>query len=482
MDMPSLSANPLLPWAIGLAVGFPLVMVALGEIASSAKRRGWPAAKVLAGVRLLVIPALALIVFLRHVIDLPADHTGLQLVKTVFWIAVLYQSLAYLNQVVFGSAPEGSWQSRVPSLVRDLARFTLVAIGAGMIYSEVWGKEIGAAWAALGLGSVVIGLALQEPLGNTVSGLILLAERPLAIGDFITAEGTTGRVLEINWRSVHILTADLELKIIPSSVLYRSSFTNLSRPTKERAGSIDIRFSSGLPPHHVKQAMLKMMQSIPGILETPAPTVDIFEYAGDAVVYRLGFTVARPEGWASARDTVLTRAWYVARRAGLDIPGQPLRTEDQVIPLELLKDFPLFSVGDPLAADIAPALRFLPFGAGERLVAEKGPLLGLYLVVQGEAELTARDRNGDVHQLGRVGRGDFFGENAMVAGQPSDVTVTALEDTDVLIIEPAVLQKLLEQSPRLVHAVGHALESRRTALQSVRSLKRPVPTPSADAA
>jgi len=237
-----------------------------------------------------------------------------------------------------------------------------------------------------------------------------------------------------------------------------------------------------LPPNRIKQTLLELMRSVPGILEQPIPSVAIVECAGDAVVYRLGFTVARQEDLASARDTLLTRAWYVARRARLDIPGQPPRAEDSVVPFELLKEFPLFGNGGSSAVDIAPALQFLPFGAGENLVAEKGPLLGLYLVVKGEAVLTVRDRSGDVHQLGRVGRGDFFGENAMVAGQPSDVTVTALEDTDVLIIEPAALQKLLEQSPRLVHAIGHVLESRRTALQSVRSLKRPLPAPSADAA
>jgi small-conductance mechanosensitive channel len=482
MDMPSLSANPLLPWALGLAVGFPLVMVALGEFSSRAERHGWPSAKVLAGIRRVVIPSLALILFLRHVVDMPADNTGLRLIKTLFWIAVLYQSLAYVNQVVFGAARAGTWQSRVPSLVRDMARFTLVAIGAGLIYSEVWGEEISAAWAALGLGSVVIGLALQEPLGNTVSGLILLAERPLALGDYITAEGVTGMVVEINWRSVHILTAELELKIVPSSALYRASFSNLSRPTKARTGSVDLRFSSALPPHRVKSVMLDMIRGVSGILEEPAPSVSVFEYAGDAIVYRLGFTVATPEELTTAGETVLTRAWYAARRSGLDIPGQPPRDEEVERPIDRIREFPLFHLGDTLAAEIGPALSFLPFGAGEALVAERGPLLGLYLVVKGSAELTAKDPSGDVHRFGRLGPGEFFGENAMVAGQASDLTVTALEDTDVVVIEPDALQRLLEQSPRLVHAIGHVLESRRAALHSIRGLKRQLVAPTANAA
>jgi small-conductance mechanosensitive channel len=245
----SILSEPILPWTIALAVGFPLLMVALGELSALGRRRGWPAAGVVSGVRVLVVPTLALILFLRYILGLPEDNTVVQLVKTVLWIAVLYQGLSFVNHVLFGSAPEGSWQARVPSLVRDLVRFAVVGIGAAFIYSEVWGKEIGTAWAALGLGSVVIGLALQEPLGNTVSGLILLAERPLAVGDWITVDGVTGRVVEINWRSVRLQTTSLELKIVPNSALYKGSFSNLSRPTLERAGGVELSFAYEVPPN-----------------------------------------------------------------------------------------------------------------------------------------------------------------------------------------------------------------------------------------
>lgn len=471
MDMPSLLSNPLLPWAVGLSLGFPLLMVALGEIISHGRLRGWASTGILSGIRMLVVPSLALIIFLRYILEWPADNTVLQLIGTFFWIVVLYQSLAFLNQVVFGSAKAGSWQSRVPSLVRDLARFTLVAIGASLIYSEVWGKEVGAAWAALGLGSVVIGLALQEPLGNIVSGLILLAERPLAIGDFITADGTTGQVTEINWRSVYVQTSDLELKIIPNSALYRASFSNLSRPTCEHAGGVDLRFSSAHPPSEVKDIMMDVIHSVPNIIDHPPPSVSIVEYAGDAIVYRLRFTVERPDNLGVAKDIVLTRAWYAAKRAELNIPGQPPSEDLIQSPHFLLREFDIFNQENNANDQITPYLKSIPYGRGETVVEENGPLKGLYVVVKGRALLTARDRDGNPHQIGDIHRGDFFGETAMVIGQPSDYEVTAMEDTHFLVIEPAGIQILLEKSPRLVHAMGHVLEARRASLQTIRKLK-----------
>ena len=62
----------------------------------------------------------------------------------------------------------GSWQRKVPRLLRDLMRLLLVAIGLAIVYSFVWGREIEGALAALGVTSIVVGLALQEPLGNLV--------------------------------------------------------------------------------------------------------------------------------------------------------------------------------------------------------------------------------------------------------------------------------------------------------------------------
>ncbi|MFN9912835.1 MAG: mechanosensitive ion channel family protein, partial [Pirellulaceae bacterium] len=130
------------------------------------------------------------------------------------------------NDLVFATGDGESWRARVPKLFRDLSRAVLVAIGAMFIYSRVWGYELSNALTALGVGSVVIGLALQEPLGNIVSGLMLLFERPLNVGDWVVADGKTGKVIEINWRSVHIETATRELEIVPNVSLYKASFSN----------------------------------------------------------------------------------------------------------------------------------------------------------------------------------------------------------------------------------------------------------------
>ena len=221
---------PLLPAAI-LAVGFPLALLIATEMLNSSMRRGGMLAPTLRVVRNLVLPALAAMMFVTEVWQVAPDQTASRVVRTLFWVSLLVCLLTLTNDALFGGRHQASMRERVPKLFRDLARVTLVSIGAALIYQHVWQQEIGGALTALGLGSIVVGLALQEPLGNIVSGLMLLLERPLAIGDWIIADGTTGKVIEINWRSVHIESVLHEMRIIPNVVLYKTSFSNLSRPT-----------------------------------------------------------------------------------------------------------------------------------------------------------------------------------------------------------------------------------------------------------
>jgi small-conductance mechanosensitive channel len=241
------------------------LLLLLNESIAFCRRRGLPVERTMRNLRNLVVPAAALLVFVRFVLELPQSSTGPRLVESAFWILLLYTLLGVVNDLVFGGGGPGSLGERVPKLFRDLVRALLVAIGAMVVYSQVWGHEVSAALTALGLGSIVIGLALQEPLGNIVSGLMLLSERPLNVGDWIQVGGVRGRVIEINWRAVHIETPTRELQVIPNVELYKGTFANLSRPTPLRTEVIEMGFSYDDAPNRVKEVMIDLMRTTPGV-------------------------------------------------------------------------------------------------------------------------------------------------------------------------------------------------------------------------
>lgn len=460
--------------ALALAVGFPLVMLVLNEAISSTSGSRPRISRVLRSLRNLVAPALAADIFVRFVLQWPPDGTAVQLVATVFWLTLLYALLGLLNEILFASADEGSWQARVPTLFTDLIRIVLVAIGAMVIYSQVWGQEIEGALTALGLGSVVIGLALQEPLGNLVSGLMLMFERPLQVGDWVNVNDVTGKVIEINWRSVHIQTPTRELRIVPNVELYKGAFSNLSRPTDVRTESVEIGLSYDDPPNRVKAVLTELLATTPGVLRDPGPLVRTVNYADFSIIYRLIFSVARQEELHATRDAIMTRLWYVIRREGLTIP-YPIAMEyapdenpsrPPPSPAALLQQHPRFRPA--LREDRAEQVRVVDYAAGEIIQIAGQRFEGFALVVQGRAQLLTAGAQATPTVVGELGPGDCFGGQLRAGSALDEPGVVALEDVRLMVFEHAAIAELLNRSPALASELGAAMEQRVKAAQAAR--------------
>ncbi|MEY5012339.1 MAG: hypothetical protein RLZ22_1231 [Verrucomicrobiota bacterium] len=462
--------------AIILALGFPLVLLVLNESIAACNRSGLVLARTLRSIRNLVAPALALLIFVRHILELPQSNTIVRVIETGFWVLLLYALLGVVNDLVFGAARSDTWREKVPKLFRDLVRALLVALGAMVIYSQVWGREVEGALAALGVGSIVIGLALQEPLGNIVSGLMLLFERPLNVGDWVIAEGVTGRVIEINWRSVHIETPTRELQIIPNVSLYKGPFTNLSRPTTARTERIEIGFSYDDPPNRVKSLMMEILTTTEGVIQQPPPSVRTFNYADFSIIYRLSFTVDSMEDLPVIRDSIMTRIWYVVRREGLTIPF-PIAFEygpgespspSPPSPNQLLGRYPRFKKAlknDESEPSVAV------YAAGETVQDAHIKFKGFALILEGRASLHSVDSNGAQIQIGEIGPGECFGDQLTAGASVNDIRITALEDLKIMIFENEVIGDLLNQSPSLADEIGDAIELRRQAVQSAKKVR-----------
>jgi small-conductance mechanosensitive channel len=462
--------------ALALALGFPLLMLVLNEAISGTATRRPRLSRVLRSLRNLVAPALATDIFVRFVLEWPADSTAVQLVSTVFWLSLLYALLGFLNEILFASADEGSWQARVPTLFTDVLRIMLVAVGATVIYSQVWGQEIEGALTALGLGSVVIGLALQEPLGNLVSGLMLMFERPVQVGDWVNVNDVTGKVIEINWRSVHIQTPTRELRIVPNVELYKGAFSNLSRPTDVRTETLEIGLSYDDAPNRVKAVLTELLLTTPGVLREPGPLVRTVNYADFSIIYRLIFSVARQEELHATRDAIMTRLWYVVRREGLTIPypiameyapdESPSRPAPQ--PSALLNAHPRFRPA--LREDRAEQVRVMDYAAGETIQHAGQRFEGFALLVHGRAQLLTSGPQGAPAVVGELGPGDCFGGQLRAGSALDEPGVVAIDDVRLMVFEHTAIADLLNQAPGLASELGAAMELRVKAAQAARQI------------
>src|SRR5262249_44446621 len=153
-----------------------------------------------------LLPLGALLLLLVKASQIPAGETPVRMLTTVFGFLVLVLLLSGLNATVFEGAPEESWRKRLPAIFLDVARFALIGVGLAVILSYIWGVRMGGLFTALGVTSVVVGLMLQNSVGQIVSGLFMLFEQPFRIDDWLDTPNAKGRVVEVNWRAVHIQT------------------------------------------------------------------------------------------------------------------------------------------------------------------------------------------------------------------------------------------------------------------------------------
>ena len=471
-------------WGAILIIGFPLLTLLLGEIIYRAKSKHKLLTATLQIVRNLIFPSLALFILLNKIIGLSENSTPLRLVQTGLWLFTIHGSLTVINGLLFDSAKTGTWQANVPRLFRDLSRVFLILCGIAIVLSLVWGADLGGVIAALGVGSIVIGLALQDTLGNLFSGIALLFERPFNEGDWIEVDETIGKVIEINWRSVHILTRELEMLAIPNAVLAGATIRNYRRPQKLHVEPVDVGFSYNDPPNKVKQVMKETALATKGVLNKPEPVVQTISYDDSSIGYRVRLFLADYDKVPIIRDEFVTRVWYAAERNGLNIPfpirtlyhNPPTKTNSaKVIEgyLEQLRSLPSFASADAeVLADLAKVAIEKTFGEGEKAIAQQEQTKELYVIIKGKALVTIRQDNSlREEEIARLEEGDFFGESALSGKEISPVTVTALSDLEILLLPIESMQIALEQSTRLRQEIGMVMETRRRAIATTQKTR-----------
>jgi len=494
-----LSQDNLTTAALGLALGFPATELVLSEAIQSLRQQGRPLSGTLQIVRNLLIPAVAAQIFLTSILHLDPEGRAVRSIETVLWICALVAALSLFDILLFSESDEARqirarrsgdeesdpdrWQARIPKLFRDLARVFLILVGAAIILSATWNIDLGGLVAALGVGSVVIGLALQDTLGSIAAGIALLFEQPFKKGDWLKVGESQGKVTDINWRAVRIETIDNVQINIPHLIIGKETIVNYSQPIKAHEEEIFLRYAYRHPPNLVKQVLKATALATPGILTVPEVEVETVKYEDSGISYRVSFYIDGYQERLRIRDEYQTRVWYANQRYNLRIP-HPIREIHQIETSNLeaihgeklsqgLQAMPvLVDIEAESFADLSKEAVLNTFAAGEEVIAEGDQVQALYLILAGRAEASAPDSMGRPQVVYSLSRGDFFGEISLFSGQPSAVSVRASEDLEVMLIVADIAQALVDRKPSLARELGVTIEKRSRLIEAIRLSSR----------
>ncbi len=455
-------------WAVGIAIGLPIGMILLTELHDALLRRQSHLARLVALLRNYLLPLGALLLLLVQASGIPARDIPVRMLTTLFGLLVLVLLLSGLNATVFAGAPEKSWRKRLPTIFIDVTRIALICIGLAVMSSYIWGVRIGGVFTALGVTSVVIGLMLQNSVGQIVSGLFMLFEQPFRIDDWLDTGTARGRVVEVNWRAVHIDTGS-GIRIMPNAALATTSFTNLSRPPGPHKVAITTAFSTADPPDRVCATLSGVARALPQIRPGSAPR-SVPVGAGE---YRTTIGLDSPADAGAATAAFLRWAWYAARRQNLHLDD----ADDDFSTVERV-EHALHTVVAPalrLSADeqrsLRSSARIVRYGADE-IVEYVGQVpTAMTFLVAGRVQLTATADDGTLVPISTLAEGAFLGLTALTR-QPNLASAYALDEVTALEIDREHIEHLVMRAPTLLQNFGHILEERRSKVRSARRGER----------
>lgn len=455
----------------------PILLVVFNELIHTFGKKEEQLKPPLNLIRNVILPLIAVSVILTQVLSYSDDTALLKILQTAIWILAINAVIAIINVLVFSGGKYSLIKTKVPQLFLDIFRVAMVGIGVAIVLSAVWGADLGKLVTALGLGSFVLGLALQDTLGNLFSGIALVYEKPFSVGHIIKIGDTVGRVIEMNWRSIRLETREKVMVVIPHLVIGHAEIQNLSTNDEVVVLKQHIGFSYENPPNQVKEALLRTCLATPNVMHMPRPEVKTLNYSDFQIIYEIEIAIRNWMNNEEILDDLMSRIWYTAKREGLMIPlpqMQIARIQDdrrqQKTATEqykkFLSDLPSLM---PVSYDVIQTHKedFLVkyFGRGEHVIHTGDPTGTLYVIIDGDASISI-DTNGVSKTIQEIHRGDFFGEITLFTGRTSTFDIIANTDLEVLVIPADTSMLLVQAEPRFASFLDEIMDARREKIES----------------
>jgi small-conductance mechanosensitive channel len=400
-------------------------------------------------------------------------------IKLILFGILAYIFVRALNFLVFGM-----FRLRrgfdAPTLVRNVFSIVAFSLLFLLIFTfEFPDANLGALFTTSAIFGVILGLALQDTLGNFFSGISLQADRPFQVGDVITvgAQRHTGVVEEISWRAIKIRTFQNHVVLINNSTAAKESIEVCARDNlNARLVFFNTLYTDS--PAKTIHVVREAVREADNVSSRVTPIVRIRNLGDNGVDYECKYWL---DDYAKYNDTdalVRQRIWYAFRRAGLNFafPTRTLHVErkppaglpegDGGAIVERLSAVDIFA---PLSVEetgmLAQAAVRHVFAPGETVIRAGDAGSSMFVVHNGRVQVQVNE-NGRPRPVATLNEGDFFGEMALFTGEPRTANVIALEETEVLEIGHAAMKRVFDTNPDLVESLSFIMSERRQGLAS----------------
>jgi small-conductance mechanosensitive channel/CRP-like cAMP-binding protein len=421
-------------------------------------------------------------------------------------LASIFSILFLLALVIFGAQILCTWLQRavlsrlginrgLQEVFKVVSKYLIIAIGTITVLQSA-GINLNSLAVFASVVGIGIGLGLQNLASNFFSGLIIVFEQTLKVGDYVEVGKLRGTIERISIRSTIVRTPDDVFVIVPNLKFIQDDTVNWSYGGQTCRLHIPVSVAYDSDPVAVTEALLAAARLEPRVLSYPAADVWMRAFEDSGILYELLVWIDQPPLQEPIKSSLNFRIEYELRQRHIEIPypqrvvhlknidalklgappstspsgdsqtTAPLRPANRTSPRPSLRDllrrmtyFENCSESELLAL-VASGYR-KAFSCGEVICEEGEPSDAFYIILHGQVEVLSPRTSTYITSLHE---GEFFGEIALLTGTPRTATVRTLTDTTLFVIERQQLQVLLSQYHDLAEQIAAKLSARKQML------------------
>lgn len=399
----------------------------------------------------------------------------------VAWIPLIFVIVRVLDLLIFDVMIARRRNVKAPLLLRQMVGIVGYFLLFGWTISAIYHTSLTGWLTTTTVLAAVIGLALQDTLGNLFSGIAIHLEDAFEVGDVLHSGDFTGVVEGVTWRATRVRGFNNQVVILPNSQLAKDRIEVFPR-NNLNARELHFAVDSHLQPATVMDVLTQAAAHIDGIARDMPVIARVGGFSDSSVTYELKY-FTRDYAMRDRIDAEIRKAvWYAFQRNEISFatpirayaPYMPPKAPVHVTPeqaFERLKEVQIFApLSDEARMTLAGTARVHFYSKGESILRHGAAGDSMFVVHEGTVSVRISDDSPvGWHEVAQLGPGTVFGEMALLTGEARAADVAAQTDVVSFEISKDALAPILRDHPDLAAAISAKVLERRDRLDELRN-------------
>lgn len=393
-----------------------------------------------------------------------------------------------LNALMWDSYAERHGR-QAPDLLKTATNFVAIAVALVFIVTNIYGQSYVGVLAALGFLGIGAGLGLQSLILDAFAGIILQMENSLGggqwlgVGDWVQLEGQDEptQVTNMTWRYTMFRTEDNHSVLVPNGALTQKILRNYSRPYGGFTAHIEITLDHDVPVSRGAAVLYEAASKAQGVLDTAPVQVNVMGSNAGGIVYEVEFVIADYDDMKPTRHRVYESITRSLHEKGLRLSETLGVWFDEVMPLEMKTppdSLDILAKNALFSSLTKEDLRTLAKHA-KRHMTDLDTILcrqgeqadSLFIVGEGMVRIYREEKDeatGEMIEvpLAQLFSGSYFGEMALLTGQPRSAFVSTMNQAFLIEIRKSDLLPIMQKEPKLAETIALAVMQRKKGLDA----------------